>query len=145
MQLQEFEVWMLPQLGWHWPLRGPWLDLHCWYAQDKWCLHNSSGPFLHPITATLAAVSPIKKQIECKDCFIPSKVKQKWFGDIVTFFFFFWCWSASIFTYIIWLKPFNNSLRWDYCCILRIRNVRLREILSDFDAHALSQGTILFL
>lgn len=43
--------------------------------------------FPHPTTAAVAVTSPIKKQIECKDCFIPSKVKQKWFGDIVTFFF----------------------------------------------------------
>lgn len=40
---------------------------------------------------------------------------------------------------------FNNSLRWDYCCVLQIKNMTPREVIFDLNAHALSQDTILFL
>lgn len=66
-------------------------------------------------------MSPVKKQIECKDCFIPSKVKQKGFGDMMAFFFFLMLIYKYLYIYEVYiiciymLKTFRDSLRWDYC------------------------------
>lgn len=89
-----------------------------------------------PITTALAANKSSESPIDSKDCIIPSKVKQKWFGDIATFLDA----ELQVFLHILfhlkWLL--DDSLGWANCCILQMRNTGLREVLFDCNAPALS-------